>query len=180
MLFSINSCSDRFEDIDVNPNQTQNPLSYGLFNSANKEYMDEMRGSFSSGRVTLPWVQYSAQVQYTEEDRFQFRETSSLALYTNMYRVAMDFKNIIDINQDPTKAVAASAYGNNQNQIAVSRIMLAYTFSILADSFGPVPYYSFGNKDADFQALDLQNFPYHTYDSQQKIYSDILNELKAA
>ncbi|MCZ2338474.1 MAG: hypothetical protein LC127_09770, partial [Chitinophagales bacterium] len=58
MLFSINSCSDRFEDIDINTNQTKEPLSYGIFNSANKEYMDEMRGSFSSGRVALPWVQY--------------------------------------------------------------------------------------------------------------------------
>ena len=178
-LISI-GCQESLDEININPNQPENVPTSGIFNSATKELMDATRNNFESGRMTLPWVQYSAQVQYTEEDRFQFRETSSLALYTNMYRVAKDFKNIIDINQDPTKAVAASAYGNNQNQIAVSRIMLAYTFSILADSYGPVPYYSVGNKDADFQALDLQKYPNPTYASQQKIYADILNELKAA
>ena len=180
LLLISTSCQDSLEDINTNPNNPQNVPTSGILNAATKELMDATRNDFESGRMTLPWMQYSAQVQYTEEDRFQFRETSSLALYTNMYRVAKDFKNIIDINQDPTKAVAASAYGNNQNQIAVSRIMLAYTFSILADSFGPVPYYSFGNNDAEFQALDLQNFPNPTYASQQKIYTDILNELKAA
>ena len=178
-LISI-GCQESLDEININPNQPENVPTSGIFNSATKELMDATRNDFESGRMTLPWVQYSAQVQYTEEDRFQYRESSSLALYTNMYRVALDLKNIIDINQDPTKAVAASAYGNNQNQIAVSRIMLAYTFMTLADSYGPVPYYSAGKKDADFQALDLQNFPNPTYASQEKIYTDILDELKAA
>ena len=180
LLIISTSCQESLDEINTNPNSPEEVPTYGILNAATKELMDATRNNFESGRMTLPWVQYSAQVQYTEEDRFQFRETSSLALYTNMYRVAMDFKNIIDINQDPVKAVAASVYGNNQNQIAVARIMLAYTFSILADSYGPVPYYSFGNKDADFQALDLQNFPNPIYASQEKIYADILNELKAA
>ena len=82
MVFSMNSCSDRFEDIDVSPNSTKNPLTYGIFNSANKEYMDEMRGAFSSGRVTLPWVQYSAQRAYTEEDRYQYRITSGATIWS--------------------------------------------------------------------------------------------------
>jgi hypothetical protein len=48
-------------------------------------------------------------------------------------------------------------YGDTQNQIATARIMLAYSFSILADTFGPVPYWSYGNKDADFQGLNWKN-----------------------
>lgn len=180
LLIISTSCQESLDEINTNPNSPEDVPTYGILNSATKELMDATRNDFESGRMTLPWVQYSSQVQYTEEDRFQFRETSSLALYRNMYRVAKDFKDIIDINQNPAKAVAASVYGKNENQIAVARIMLAYTFSILVDSYGPVPYYSAGNKDADFQALDLQSFPNPTYASQEKIYTDILNELKIA
>ncbi len=150
MLFSINSCSDRFEDIDVNPNQTQNPLSYGLFNSANKEYMDEMRGSFSSGRVTLPWVQYAAAADYTEDNRYQYRVTYNATIWGLHYRVAQDYKQIIDLNTNPATANAMSAYGPNVNQLAAARTMLAYVFLNLADTFGDVPYYSYGNPDPDF------------------------------
>lgn len=176
-LISI-GCQDSLDEVNTNPNSPEIVPTFGILNSATKELMDATRNDFESGRMSLPWVQYSAQVQYTEEDRFQFRETSSSALYSNLFRVAKDFKDIILINQE--RPIESAVNGNNENQIAVARIMLAYTFSILADSFGPVPYYSFGNKDADFQALDLQNHPNPKYASQEKIYSDILNELKAA
>jgi hypothetical protein len=68
-------------------------------NSATKELMDATRNGFESGRMSLPWIQYSAQVAYTE-DRFQFRETSSQALYSNLNKVILDFKSIIDLNTD--------------------------------------------------------------------------------
>lgn len=178
MLFSINSCADRFEDIDVNTNQTKNPLSYGIFNSANKEYMDEMRGSFSSGRVALPWVQYSAQRAYTEEDRYQYRIPSGATIWSISYRVAQDYKQIIDLNTDPATKGPMSAYGPNENQIAAARTMLAYVFLNLADTYGDVPYYSYGNTDPDFQALSINTELQPKFASQAKIYADILKELK--
>jgi hypothetical protein len=178
MLFSITSCADKFDEIDVNPNQTQNPLTYGLFNSANKEYMTEMRGSFSSGRVALPWVQYSAQRAYTEEDRYEYRLTSGVAIWSVTYRVAQDYKQIIDLNTNPATKEIMSAYGPNNNQIAAARTMLAYIFLNLADSFGDIPYWSYGNKDADFQALDINTQIQPKFASQAKVYADILKELK--
>lgn len=180
MLFSINSCSDRFEEIDINPNQTKNPLSYGIFNSANKEYMDEMRGSFSSGRVALPWVQYAAQEDYTEEGRYQYRLSSGVTIWSLHYRVAQDYKQIIDLNTDPATAGTMSAYGPNVNQIAAARTMLAYLFLNLTDTFGDVPYYSYGNADPDFQALSINTQLQPKFASQAKIYADILKELGEA
>lgn len=180
MLFSINSCADQFDDIDINNNQTKNPLSYGLFNSANKEYMDEMRGAFSSGRVALPWVQYSAQRAYTEEDRYQYRIPTGATIWSVSYRVAQDYKQIIDLNTDPKTAGEMSAYGPNANQIAAARTMLAYTFLNLADTYGDIPYYSFGNSDPDFQALDINGTLQPKFATQQKVYADILKELKEA
>lgn len=170
------SCRQDFEEINTSPNSPSKALSYGLFNSANKELMDNTRGSFSSARVALPWVQYSAQRNYTEEDRFQYRVISGDNFWFSFYALAKDYKTIIDLNTDPETKVETSKYGESNNQIAAARIMLAYVFSNLVDRFGDVPYYSYGSKDEDFQALQDNIAP--KFASQEKIYTDILKELK--
>ncbi|MGG5210916.1 SusD/RagB family nutrient-binding outer membrane lipoprotein [Chryseobacterium sp. MIQD13] len=180
MSLVLNSCADKFDEIDTNPNSTENPLPTGLFNSANKEYVDYTRDGWVSGRMMLPWVQYSAQRQYTEEDRYQYRLTTGTQLWTRSYYVAQDYKKIIDLNTDPATAAQMSNYGANVNQIAAARIMLSYVFLNLADAFGDIPYYSYGNKDADFQALNVNENLQPKFASQQKVYADIMKELKEA
>ncbi|KAF5301399.1 hypothetical protein FQR65_LT19217 [Abscondita terminalis] len=51
-----------------------------------------------------------------------------------------------------------------------------------AHVFGDIPYESYGNKDPDFQALQQSpdNLNIQKYATQEKIYKDILNELKQA
>ena len=176
-LLSLN-CADTLDEIDSNPNSTTNPLPTGLFNNANKEYIDFTRDGWVSGRMILPWVQYSAQRIYTEEDRYQYRLSTGVQLWTRSYYVANDYKKIIDLNTDPATKSQMSVYGANENQIAASRIMLSYVFLNLVDSFGDVPYWSYGGKDADFQALNVNESVQPKFASQQKIYADILKELK--
>lgn len=180
ITFASNSCSDQFDDIDNNPNSTEQALTYGLFNSANKELMDNTRDQWQSARITLPWVQYSAQRAYTEEDRYQYRLSTGVSLWSFSYRVAQDYKSIIDLNNDPATSVQMANYGPKENQIAAARVMLAYTFLTLVDSFGDIPYYSYGNQDADFQALNVNGQLQPKFASQQKVYADILKELKEA
>ncbi len=178
LAFTITSCADTFDDIDNNPNSTTNPLPTGLFNSANKEYLDYTRDGWVSGRMELPWVQYSAQRIYTEEDRYQYRLSTGVQLWTRSYYVANDYKKIIDLNTDPSTVSQMSVYGNTENQIAASRIMLAFVFSNLVDAYGDVPYWSYGSDDSDFQALDPDTVVQPVFASQKKIYTDILKELK--
>lgn len=179
-FMSLVGCTDNFENINDNPNNPVEVPTYGIFNYASKEVVGvNQRGSFGSARLILPWVQYSAQRNYTEEDRFQFRVSTNNSIFNSYYRQAKNFKDIIDLNTNPETAVTAALYGNTDNQIASSRIMLAYIFSNLVDMFGDVPYYSYGNQDADFQALDLGNLT-PKFASQEKIYTDLLEELKQA
>lgn len=181
LLTTSVSCTGDFEEINTNPNNPLGAPTYGIFNAANKYVMDQTRGAFSSGRMTLPWVQYSAQRNYTEEDRFQFRQETNAALFNAYYTVANNYKLIIDLNVDPATSLSMADYGNTQNQIAAGRVMLAYCFMHLADAYGDIPYYSYGNNDADFQALKLdQNILQPKYASQAKVYADILKELKEA
>ena len=174
------SCTQDFDEINTNPNNPETALTYGVWNASNKIVTDATRNSFESGRVTLPWVQYSAQTAYTDEDRYAYRLTSGDALWTNLYTAASNYKTIIDINTDPATSVQASTYGSNKNQIAASRVMLSYVFLNLADTFGDIPYYSYGNKDADFQALNAKMYFKPKFASQVKVYADIMKELKEA
>ncbi len=174
------SCTQDFDEINTNPNNPETALTYGVWNASNKIVTDATRNSFESGRVTLPWVQYSAQTAYTEEDRYQYRLTSGDALWTQLYTAASNYKKIIQVNTDPETAVQASAYGSNANQIAASRVMLSYVFLNLADTFGDIPYYSYGNSDADFQALNANEYLKPKFASQAKVYADIMKELKEA
>jgi hypothetical protein len=183
VLTTTVSCTDQLEQTNVNPNEPEilKVPAFGVFNSGVASLMTNSRGSFSSGRMALPWVQYSAQRNYTEEDRFQFREGTNQSLYTDYYLTANDFKTVIELNSNADTRAINSAYGNNDNQIAAARVMLAYTFLQLVDAYGDVPYYSYGNKDPDFQALELNSgFIKPKFASQVKIYADLMKELKEA
>lgn len=183
LLATTVSCSDGLEEINRNPNEPEieDIPAFGFFNDASESLMTDSRGDFSSGRMALPWLQYSAQRNYTEEDRFQFREVTNKALYTNYYLTAQDYKTVIDLNTNPATIAKNAAYGNTNNQIAAARVMLAYTFLQLVDAYGDVPYYSYGNNDPDFQALKLkEGILKPKFASQQKIYADLLKELKEA
>lgn len=179
-LLTFGSCDKDFDIINQNPNAPDAFISYAVFNSANREYFDSTRDAWASGRLTLPWMQYSAQLNYTEDDRYQYRAIVGDNLWYDLYSVAQDYKTVIDLNTSEATKNEALNYGANENQIAAARIMLAVVFSQLAETFGDVPYYSYGNNDTDFQALQSDKYLTPVFASQEKIFADILKELDEA
>lgn len=179
LIVTMVSCDKDFDEINTSPNDAKEAPTYGFFNNGTKRIMDATRGGFSSGRMVLPWVQYSAQRNYTPEDRYQFRRDVNSSLYGNIYLSAENYKKIIELATDPETAPRMKAFGDLDNQIASARIMLSYCFLQLVDMYGDVPYYSYGNQDPDFQALDLKsNVLTPKFASQEKIYEDLMKELK--
>jgi len=180
LSLTLFSCTDGFDRDNENPNNPVNVPTYGIYNNATKGLVGTaIRGSFGSARMTLPWVQYSAQRNYTEEDRYQYREGTPVSVFNAYYQQANNFKKIIELNTDPTTKVIAATYGSNDMQIASSRIFLAYAFQNLVDMFGDIPYWSYGNKNPDFEALDIDNLT-PKYAKQEDIYADLLKELEEA
>lgn len=178
LLFSCDN--DGLESINTNPNEPELVPTSSIFAFATRDAARVSRGSFSSGRLTLPWMQYWGQTAYADEDRYQPRETTIQGLYEDTYLVATDFKTIIDLNTNEETRDFAAGSGNNQNQIAASRVMLSYLFFELTNYFGDVPYYSFGSDDPDFQALSIDDTFSPVFAPQEKVYTDILSELRAA
>jgi hypothetical protein len=179
-LLLVSSCDDGLENYNVNQNDPEVVPAYTIFNGATEEYVSMMRSEFNTGRLTLPWLQYWGQTSYADEDRFLYRETSAQSIYSNSYLIATDFKKIIELNVDEETRVAQSNFGNNENQIAAARIMLAYIFHKLTDTFGDVPYYSYTSDNSNFQALKPDEFLSPEYTEQELIYEDLLIQLREA
>lgn len=174
----LTSCGEDIENVNINPNEPEVVPTNTIFNSATKEFTDETRDSFNNGRLVLNWMEYWGQNSYADEDRYLYRETSAEGLYTSTYEIATDLQQILELNTDPETAGAAATVGANVNQIAAARIMLAYMFHQLTNTFGDVPYYSYGSDDPDFQALQVEEILSPVFASQEKIYADILKELR--
>ncbi|MDT7827949.1 SusD/RagB family nutrient-binding outer membrane lipoprotein [Pricia sp. S334] len=179
IMFGVISCDTDYIDDPDNPVVAP---STQLLNSAAFDLAYELNDQWVAGRGTLGMAQYWNQTFYTEENRYALRNTMVDDMWEWPYRILTDLKEIISLNEDPETSVLMSAYGSNNNQIQVSRILMAFTFSKLVDTFGDVPYWSYGGRDnADFQALQLEagiNSP--VYVDDQVIYEDMLNELLEA
>lgn len=172
------SCSDEIENINQNPNSPESVLPNFIFNSATKEMMDTRRDTFGAGRLTLPWMQYWGQNAYADDDRYDYRESVGEDLYEFTYKVGTDLKSIITLNTNEATRELAAGVGNNDNQIAAARIILAYNFHQATDFFGDIPYYSYGSDDPDFQALNVDEVFSPVFAPAEKIYADILKELR--
>lgn len=183
LLFLVTSCDSDLEQINIDPNKPLEVTTNGLFNNTNRTLMTNTRRGMPSGRMALPWVQYSAQRNYTAEDRYQFRGEVNNSLYKNIFLAVKGYKEIIDIVTNPANEAKVKTYGDPANQLAAARIMIAYAQLQLVDMYGDVPYYSYGTKDADFQAMTLgtaSEIATPVFAPQEKIYTDLMQELKDA
>lgn len=164
------------------PNSPEVAPTYGIMNRVQKNFMNDTRDEWFSGRQMQLWVQYWNQVNYTEEDRFQYRESVNKAAWDDIYKNAQDLKDIITLNTDEATKGDMAQYGSNNNQIAAARIMLTFVYLHAVELWGDVPYYSYGSDNASFQANQLKDkqIDRPAYAKQADIYADMLKELDEA
>lgn len=164
------------------PNSPEVAPTYGIMNRVQKQFMNDTRDEWFSGRQMLLWVQYWNQVNYTEEDRFQYREAVNKAGWDDIYKNAQDLKDIITLNTEEATKGDMAQYGANENQIAAARIMLTYVYLTGVELWGDIPYYSYGSDNPTFQANQLKDkgIDRPAYAKQADIYADMLKELAEA
>jgi hypothetical protein len=170
-------------DYEANPNEIVNPPTSGVLNDATKKMVDELYNEWFAGRFTLVTMQYFTQTAYADEDRYVYRETQRETWY-DFYRNLENWRKVIYLNTNEDTKDVNSQYGSNDNQIAVARILMSWAFNIMTDTWGDIPYYSYGSDNANFQALQVADAEteilYPAYAEQSEIYPDILKELQEA
>ena len=171
LLFIVIGCTKDFEEMNYDPNEpTSVPPEY-LLTNAEFRIMDYIWDEWWNGRQGLVYSQYWSQTAYTEESRFEPRGNITDAYWGNFYTNMMDLQEIIRLNTDEDTKGASAASGPNENQIAVARIMKAFTFQMMTDIWGDIPY---------FDALKSIENTSPSYTKQSEIYPDLLKELTEA
>lgn len=167
----INSCQD-LDELNQSPNQPDKVSTSTLLTGAEKKMMDYIYDNWFSGRQALPYAQYWSQRNYTEEDRYQIRESVNNSYFNQLYVTVGNYKLIEDINTDPATRAEASNSGNNDNQIAVAKVLKVWLMQVIADTWGSVPY------SEAFQLEAGKNYP--KYDDLNVLYPKFIKELDAA
>ncbi len=168
-LLTTSGCFKHLGDygtMNNNPNATTAPITSALLTNAlnglNTGVWDQ--GGFRT--VNGIYAQYFAETQYTDISRYARTTTNFDGFYSG---VIYDLQNIINYNSDPATAATASSFGSNKNQIAIARILKAFYFWQITDTWGDIPYTQALKGKGDI-----------AYDTQDIIYKDLLKELKEA
>lgn len=159
LLFA--SCNDQLDDINKNPNATEDPLAAYLLTGSLKHGADLYWGSNANFNTDLLFVQHWASIQYTESDRYDISNTSTnvTSLWNTAYAtLIIDLNTIIDMD--------ASKANNNYKGIALA--LRSWVFQLLTDAYGDIPY-----KEATKTITPV-------YDTQKEVYEGLLAELSQA
>jgi hypothetical protein len=148
-----------------------------LFANSQKALTDQLTSpSVNEGAIFRYFPQYLAATQYTAESRYRISSRAIAdrhwrILYATVLGGLQSAKEIIPTEPMPTGASPAVFASEQRNKLAIIEIFEVYTFQILVDSFGDIPY-----KEA-FQAK-TNVLP--KYDDAATIYTDLIARLDAA
>ncbi len=161
-LFSMVSCTEDFEEMNINPNQPANATSAQLLATAQYNYATNIGDAWNNARMGMYYAQYWSSTQYTDESRYQIREGVNQTMWNTFYAsVLRELTTAQEIE-------AENQLNGFENRIAIAEIMKAMTFQTLSDIYGgPVPY---------SEALSTENVT-PKYDNGKDIYIGVLNTL---
>ncbi|WP_313511895.1 SusD/RagB family nutrient-binding outer membrane lipoprotein [Sphingobacterium sp.] len=162
------SCTKDFEEINKDPNNPADPNTELLISNVIRQIGNQGYGIAGWAKDIYP--QYMAEIQYTNESRFQNKFYDFSAYYNGPL---LDAQTILNLNSDPATANLPYVQkgGSTDNQIGVSRILKAFFYLHMTDRWGMLPY---------SEALKGKEVLTPKYDTQKDIYTSLLKELKEA
>lgn len=161
----LNSCTDDFEALNTNPVATSEVPTSTLLTGAIQDLI-AINAGLGYNKTLMLYAQYWSQREETGRSRYGDINRDWGSWYLNGLP---ELNNIIELNSGDNKS-SFEAYGSNNNQIAVAKILKAWAFHNITDAWGNVPYSEAGDPKVSFPK----------YDSQESIYNGLLTELKEA
>jgi len=173
LLLVATSCVDDLTSLNVNPKAYQSgTVNEGpFFSNATRNLTDQMLDGFNF----KIWSQQFAETTYFTTSNYTLVDPGNgfwTSLYTNVLNDYKEAKKIL--------LAKPSLYpGVDNNKLAMIEIMEVYTFSILVNTFGDIPYSGAVSTSLKSEALDPDNTT-PAYDDDQAIYDDLFVRLDAA
>lgn len=152
-----------FGTINDNPNGPTAPVTSQLLAGAQVSV-----SSIISNVNGINYVQHITEGQYPTPSKYVTEEFSYNGWYTGPIQ---NLNKIIEVNEDPEQAASAEAFGNNNNQIAVAKLLRSYFLQYMTDTWGYLPW------SEAFQGI---NGTTPKFDSQEEIYTFMFAEVDEA
>lgn len=170
----LQSCGrESMSEINTDPNSYYTTVPSTLVTYAQKQltdYVTTPNVNINNFRLTM---QYWQETTYLDESQYDF-STRNVANNVWTYLYVRSLKNLEQAKKlikayKPTAAEAASWPTTMKNQLAIVDLLQVYTYQILVDTHGDVPYK---------ESLDIDMFPLPKYDSGKDIYADLITRTK--
>ena len=166
ITISLNSCTKDFEAVNTSPTTVTNLASDLLFTNT---IIGVSGGEYEAWRTNLiyksQFVQHFSSLNWDQGNRYRYDEGYNSSLWDSYYGGAV--KNLVNLVAKTT-CVAADV-----NYNSAARILKAYTFLRLTDSYGDIPY-----SEAGKGYIGSVFSP--KYDDQKSVYADLVTELDNA
>lgn len=164
------SCDERLEELNVEKVNPAEVPAETLFANGVKEAAYMMVNSSVNVNVFRLYAQYWAQTTYPDESQYnQITREIPKNFWDRGYRRGLQdlsiAKELMIANPDPTLSAAGNA-----NKLAIVDIAIAYIYSIMAETYGNIPF---------SQALDVDNIA-PVYDDARAVYDAQIDALTTA
>ena len=163
-IFYSSCDSIDFGDINDNPNGPTVAVTSQLLSQAQKTVGESVVTSMKG----ILYTQQLAEGQYPGDSRYETLTSNYNFWYTGPIQ---NLNEIVKINNDEDLKAGAQAFGDNNNQIAVAKIMRAYYLQYITDRWGALPW------SEAFQGIA---YPQPKFDSQEDLYNFMFTEIEEA
>jgi len=158
---TLPACTKGFEEMNINPNQNPNVVPETLLAPALTDVVK--RNMDRAMRLTNELMQVHVSRQDNDEvHRYVIRPAEADYMWNGWYTQLTDFRDMY----------RSAQVTNNQTFMGIALICEVWTFSLLTDTFGDVPY---SEAIAGRQGILQPKF-----DRQQDIYQDLFRKLEEA
>lgn len=170
LVFAMFASCTKLEDLNKNIKDPAKVTGESLFTGAQKRLYDQMVTSNVNFNIVRLIMQYWTETTYLDESNYDLvTRTIPDNHWDRLYIQAL--KNF----DESKKVITATSYPNDpstlvkSNKLAIVDVMSVYTWSILVETFGNIPY---------TEALDINNV-HPKYDDGLTIYKDLISRLNA-
>lgn len=172
ILVGAISCTNDFSEWNVDPKKATEVPASTLFSNAERNLVRTMKNQNVNINIFNFMAQYWTATTYPDESNYDLGTRDVPGNFWNaLYRdVLIDLKEATNVLNAETATLAPALLSKNKNQLAVVSILEVYTYHVLVDVFGDVPF---------TEALDIDNSS-PVYDNDTDIYAALFTKLDAA
>lgn len=174
-LFLAIGCTNEDANFNDNKDRAYDVPAETLFANAQYELVSQLVTPSVNLSPFRYFSQYWAATQYPTESRYNLTQRNiPVNLWNNLYRDVLGnlttAEKVIDLEPKPSALSDAKFAAQQANKKAIIELLKVYTFQVLVDTFGDIPY---------TEALNPTNV-LPKYDDDAAIYPDLLIRANAA